>query len=345
MPPVYRLALPALCLSLILPCAFSVEAADPAPAAAEKPAEEKPVERQPLLERSQEEAAALERKIPTQEQQQLQAGTDSFLALWKPANTAEPKGAVIIIPGAGETADWPQAISPLRRKLPDAEWSSLSITLPDLQSEAIAPRIVEVAPAPKTPDAGSKDATTAAPIEQAAGGEADVADKAIEQAAGGEADVADKAIVETTEEQAKADAERIFARIDAAIAYAEQQSARSIVVLGHGTGAYWAARYLSEKQPSQIEKLVMVAAQTPVTAKPELAELTPTLKLPTADIFYMDKPVDRNAALERLQASKRLKTSGFSQVSLKALPGNAKAEQEQLVRRVRGWLNPQPAAD
>jgi hypothetical protein len=69
------------------------------------------------------------------------------------------------------------------------------------------------------------------------------------------------------------------------------------------------------------------------------------LKLPAADIFYMDKPVDRNAALERLQASKRLKTSGFSQVSLKALPGNAKAEQEQLVRRVRGWLNPQPVAD
>ena len=189
MPPVYRLALPALCLSLILPCAFSVEAADPVPAATEKPAEEKPVERQPLLERSQEEASALERQIPAEEQQQLQAGSDTFLALWKPANTADPKGAVIIIPGAGETADWPQAIGPLRRKLPNAEWSSLSITLPDLQSDAIAPRIVEVAPTPKAPDTGSKDSTTAAPIEQAAGGEAEVADKAI---------------AETTEEQAKA---------------------------------------------------------------------------------------------------------------------------------------------
>lgn len=330
MPPVYRLALPALCLSLILPCAFSVEAADPAPASAEKSTEAKPVERQPLLERSQEEAAALERTVPAQEQQQLQAGAETFLALWKPANTAEPKGAVIIIPGAGETVDWPQAISPLRNKLPDAEWSSLSITLPDLQSDAIAPRIAQVAPAPKAADTGSKDSTTAPPIEQAAGGEADVADKAI---------------AETSEEQSKADAERIFARIDAAIAFAEQQSARRIVVLGHGTGAYWAARYLSEKQPSQVEKFVMIAAQTPVAGKPALAELTPTLKLPTADLFYMDKPLDRNAALERLQASKRLKTSAFSQVSLKALPGNAKSEQEQLFRRVRGWLNPQPVAE
>lgn len=329
MPPVHRLALPALCLSLILPCAFSVEAAAPAPAAAEKTAEEKPLERQPLPERSQEEATALERKIPAQEQQQLQAGTDTFLALWKPANTAEPKGAVIIIPGAGETVDWPQAVGPLRRKLPDAEWSSLSITLPDLQSDAIAPRIVEAASAPKAPETGSKDSTTAAPIEQVAGGEADVADKVI---------------AETPEEQSKADAERIFARIDAALAFAEQQSARSIVVLGHGSGAYWAARYLSEKQPSQVEKLVMVAARTPVAAKPGLAELTPTLKLPTADIFYKDKALDRNAALERLQASKRLKSSAFSQVALKALP-DTRAEQEQLFRRVRGWLNPQNPAD
>ncbi|NUT77237.1 alpha/beta hydrolase family protein [Pseudomonas sp. C1C7] len=338
MPPVYRLALPALCLSLILPWAFSVEAADPAPAtqpdaAAEKPAEEKPAERQPLPERSQEEAAALERKIPAQEQQQLQAGSDTFLALWKPANTPEPKGAVIIVPGAGETADWPQAIGPLRRNLPNAQWSSLSITLPDLQSDAIAPRVAETPPAPKVPDTASKDSTTAAPIEQAAGGEA------------GEADVADKPVAETSEEQSKADAERIFTRIDAAIAFAEQQSARSIVVLGHGTGAYWAARYLSEKQPSQVERFVMIAAQTPVQAKPELDELAPNLKLPTADIFYMDKPLDRNTALARLQASKRLKDSTFSQVSLKALPGDSKAQQEQLVRRVRGWLNPQNAAD
>ena len=176
--PVYRLALPALCLSLILPWAFSAAAAAEA-----KPAEEKPLERQPLPERSQEEAAALERKIPLQEQQQLQAGSDTFLALWKPANSADPKGAVIIIPGAGETVDWPQAIGPLRRQLPDAQWSSLSITLPDLQSDAIAPRVMEAAPAPKAPDVGSKDSTTAAPIEQAAGGEAEVLDKAVAETA------------------------------------------------------------------------------------------------------------------------------------------------------------------
>lgn len=177
----------------------------------------------------------------------------------------------------------------------------------------------------ESPGNHSKDAATAQPIEQAAGGEAEVAEQVV---------------AETSEEQAKADADRIFGRIDAAIAYAEQQSARSIVVLGHGSGAYWAARFLSERQTPQVEKLVMVDAQAPAKALPPLAELTPTLKLPTVDIFYMDKVLDRNAALERMQASKRLKTSAFSQVALKVLP-DKKAEQEQLFRRVRGWLNPQ----
>lgn len=330
MPFVHRTALPALCLSLILPCAFSVEAADPAPAPAEQTTEEKPAERQPLLERSQEEAAALERVVPQAEQQQLQAGSDSFLALWKPANTSEPKGAVIIIPGAGETADWPQAIAPLRNKLPDAEWSSLSLTLPDLLSDAAQPRLVEVAPTPASTDTSSKDASTAAP-------------KPIEQAAGGEADSTDRAVVESSEDQAKADGERIFARIDAAVGFAQQQNARAIVLLGHGTGAYWAARYVSEKQPPQIQKLILVAAQTPGIGKPGLLELTPTLKLATADFFYKDTALARKAALERLQASKRLKTSNFTQIPLKALPGNSSAEYEQLFRRVRGWLSPQPA--
>lgn len=328
-----RSALPALCLSLILPCALSVEAADPAPTS--PVAQDAPAavtERQPLLDRSEEEQMALERRVPLQEQQQLQVGNDTFLALWKPANTSDPSGAVIIIPGAGETADWPQAIGPLRKKLPDVQWHSLSISLPDLQSEATQPRIVE-APVPATApvmDSSSKDASTTAqkPIEQAASGEAD--NDAVEHPAPG-----------NPEDPLAADAERIYARIDAAIAFAQQQNARTIVLLGHGTGAYWAARYLTEKQPPQVQKLVMVSAQTPPRANPDLQQLAPTLKLATADFFYRDKPAARHEAEQRLQASKRKKDANFTQIALKALPSDGAAQQEQLLRRIRGWLSPQ----
>ena len=321
MPPVYRTALPALCLSLMLPCVLSAQAADPAPASVET----QPEQRQALSERSQEDAAALQRRVPAQEQQQLQAGSETFLALWKPANTSEAQGVVIILPGSGETADWPQAIAPLRQKLPDADWGSLSLTLPDQQSNAPVPRMVDSTPAPVANATSDKDASTAAPIEQVAG----------------EDEGTDHPAAQTADELINADAQRIYARIDAAVAFAEQQNARSIVMLGHGTGAYWAVRYLSEKQPAQVARLVMVAAQVPTTQASGLAELTAGLKLATLDLYYNDKPLLQRAAQERLQASKRVKEANFRQVSLNALPGNSAAEQEQLVRRVRGWLSPQ----
>ncbi|MNP72928.1 hypothetical protein D3C76_1695690 [compost metagenome] len=73
----------------------------------------------------------------------------------------------------------------------------------------------------------------------------------------------------------------------------------------------------------------------------DLESLAPTLKVPTADIYYATRSGDRNAAAQRLQASKRQKDSQYRQLSLIAMPGNKVAEQEQLFRRVRGWMNPQ----
>ena len=321
----YRLALPALCLSLILPFALPVLAADTKPQV-----EPEPAVRAPLPERSLEDAAALERQLPQHEQQQLQAPNDSFLARWKPANSSAPEGAVIIIPGAGETADWPLTVSPLRNKLPDANWASLSLSLPDMQSEASQPREAEPEkpPAAIATDSSSKAATTTA--------------KPIEQAASDGTESTESEAAQTGQDLDKADAERIFARIDAAIAFAQHQNMRTVVLLGHGSGAYWASRYISTKHPAQIQKLIMVSARKPVLAEPDLSQLTPALNVALLDIFYKDQPLAREAALQRLQASKRANGSNFKQVGLFATPGNRDGEQEQLFRRVRGWLSPQP---
>ena len=136
-------------------------------------------------------------------------------------------------------------------------------------------------------------------------------------------------------------AERIFARIQAGIAFAEQQDAKNIVLLGHGAGAYWAALYLKERKPEAIKQLVVVAAQLPAGQTPPLEELIPGLKLATGDFFYKDQAADRGSAVRRKQASKRLAHDGYTQIALKALPGNQEAEQEQLFRRIRGWLEKQ----
>ena len=321
----YRLALPALCLFLMLPLALPVLAAEPEP----EP-EAKPVVREPLPERSQEDATALERQLPEHEQQQLQAPNDSFLALWKPANSSAPEGAVIIIPGAGETADWPRVVGPLRNKLPDANWASLSLSLPDMQSEASQAREAEPEKPPTAiaTDSSSKAASTTA--------------KPIEQAASAGTESPEPEAVQNGQDLDKVDADRIFARIDAAIAFAQHQNMRTIVLLGHGSGAYWASRYISAKHPAQIQKLIMVSARKPVLAEPDLSQLTPALNVALLDIFYKDQPLAREAALQRLQASKRANGSNFKQIGLFATPGNRNGEQEQLFRRVRGWLSPQP---
>ena len=328
-----RTALSALCLSLILPCTAHALADETSAAPAE--AATPPAQRQALAERSQEDAQALERQVPKDEQQTLQAGSDSFLALWKPANTPAPEGVVIIVPGAGESADWPRTVGPLRRKFPDAKWASLSLSLPDLLAESPVARKETPAPPPQ-PDKDVKGAPAkATPAD---------ANANIAQATAAETENSESAEAPASTDPAaseKADAERIFARLDAAVAFAQQHNARSIVLIGHGSGAYWAARYLSEKQPPQVQKLVMVAAQTPARVEQDLESLAPTLKVPTADIYYATRSADRNAAQQRLQASKRQKDSQYRQLSLIAMPANKAAEQEQLFRRVRGWMSPQ----
>ena len=326
---IQRTQLQAIFFSLLLGTSIAAQAEDtPAPAAepAQVPA---PVERQVLGERSESEAKALARQLPTSEQQMLQAGGDEFLALWKPANNPDPQGVVIIVPGAGETADWPTAVAPLRNKLPDAAWGTLSLTLPDLLSDASQPRAPDPTPAPPKAQSSQTPPDANAPIEQAAGGEASEA----------------AAQNNTAEKPFDTDAERIFARLDAAIAFAQQQKARDIVLLGHGTGGYWAARYLSERQPSRAQRLLMVAGKTPEQAPEGLDQLAPALKIPVGDLYYATRPALRDAAKARVQASKRVAGSQYAQVELTALPGDKAAQQEQLYRRVRGWLSPEQNLD
>lgn len=334
----YRTALGVLCLTSLL--GLNAQADDPAPKTSLAPdANTAPTPaptRPPLLERSQEEAAALERQVPKAEQHTLEAGEERFLALWKPANTGDPKGAVILVPGAGETPDWPRSVGPLRQKFPDAGWHSLSLSLPDLLADAPQAR---VEPSPAPPKAAGQDEQAPAK-DTPADANANVA-----QATAPDADVAESTdAVEASDQNDAADAARIFARLDAAVAFAQQQNARTVVLLGHGSGAYWAARYVSEKQPAQVARLVLVSPQTPARVEHGLDSLVPTLKVPTADLYYATDEQARRAAAQRLQISQREKDSTYRQMLLIALPGNLAVEQEQLFRRIRGWLSPHGAS-
>lgn len=305
-------------LLTLLSTPLLAQQATPSEAAGENPNQAaEALQRPPLAERSELEARALEQRLPAKEQQHLQTADEHFLALWLPANVGEPSGVVILLPGDGGNPNSAQSVGPLRRKLPDAGWHSLSLSLPDPDRDMPAPRSAE--PAPASVDSGQDEAQDDAPA------------SAAEPAPAADA-------TPTAQEQQQAHAERVLARIESAIAFAAEQQARSIVLLGHGSGAYWAARYLAERQPAEVHNLLVVAASVPAGYTPPLDELIPQLQLATGDFYYKDQLLDRQAAGRRMQASKRQKHPSYIQIAMKALPGNREAEQEQLYRRLRGWL-------
>ena len=318
--------LAALSLSLLLPISASLQAEEPGTtdeaasdqgAALDPPAAD--LARPPQTERSADAASALSRHLPSQEQQLLQAGDESFLALWLPANTAEAHGVVVLVAGAGETADWPRVLGPLRRRLPDAGWHSLTLSLPDPQD------VLPPAPGVNAANTATAAAAPAALDATPASADAPQADPSLQ---------ADQPMPAPGERHAR----RIKQRITAALELARQQQAKHIVLLGHGSGGYWSTRYLSEEQPADVRSLLLVDVKPAADASPGLDELQTSLKLATGDFYYQDRQLERDAAARRLLASKRQEHPAYTQVALKALPGNPDVEQEQLYRRLRGWL-------
>lgn len=311
-----RTLLPLLPALGLLAASWPLQAEEPADgAAAAPPAAIRPAQ----AERSEDASAALAEHLPAAEQQRLQAADESFLALWLPANAPRAHGVVILLGGDGESPDWPASLGPLRRKLPDAGWHSLALGLPDPLDSLPQPR-----PADKP------DAAVETPATREAAATAPVAANTEERAA---------TDAQPAQDPAARHARRIKQRLAAALELARRRQATRIVLLGHGTGAYWSARYLSEEHPADVHNLLLLAVESPTAISPTLDELLPGLELATGDFYYGDRPAARQAASARAQASKRQAHPAYIQVAMKALPGNPELQHEQLYRRLRGWLD------
>lgn len=315
-----------------------------APPVAASEAEVRPAPPRPMLDsRSESHQQALQRQLPQRQQLMLDGGADPFLSLWLPANQAQPAGLVVLLHGEGETADWPTAIGPLRRQLPDLGWSTLSLSLPDappsgVQSRKARPVTVVLEGVEKSEPGQASEAPNGEP-EQASAQLTEPAD--VPPGAGAES----HPVVLDELAPAEPDHERrLLARVRAALEHARQHNPRTLVLLGHGTGAYWAARFLHQEQPAEVSQLVMVSAREPDAVATPLDELLPQLRLATGDFYYRDQPAQHQDARERLNASKRQEHPAYLQIGLPSLPSDARAEQEQLVRRVRGWLQLEPRA-
>ncbi len=66
----------------------------------------------------------------------LEASGKKFLSIFTPAVTDNTVGAVILLHGRGAHPDWPQVIQPLRTRLPETGWATLSLQMPVLSGDA-----------------------------------------------------------------------------------------------------------------------------------------------------------------------------------------------------------------
>ena len=156
----------------------------------------------------------------------LETAHESFLGLYKPANRPIAQGAVLLLHHDRTSADWPGAITTLRSGLPDQGWHTLSVALPD-EPEYIPPRVDNVTLSISDNDTNTdtvENNQAAAPTEQ-----------------------------QPTESDDKlADHyQQISARIEAGLAQLQQQQPEKLVVIGEGSGAYWALRFAVDKQQGQ----------------------------------------------------------------------------------------------
>jgi hypothetical protein len=60
---------------------------------------------------------------------------ETFLALYRTAQTSAPEGCIILIHGNNEHPDWPNVISPIRMAMTENSWCTLSIEVPDSKTK------------------------------------------------------------------------------------------------------------------------------------------------------------------------------------------------------------------
>ena len=290
-------------------------------------------------------AAELKRQLPASEFVNLNAADEDFVALWQPANDGNPKGVVILLPGEGESADWPRGIGPLRRGLPDHGWHTLSLSLPDARVPAAPVTTITAEPAADPAAPEQDDSKTPQPEQAPTPNEAGYLPEttaAAPETTGDPADEPDATDASTAPVPPIPQAERVAKRIEAALAFARSKQPAAIVLLGHGSGAYWGAQFLQQQGPPGVTRLVMVQPRQPDGQDEPLAQLVAPLKLPTGDFYYKEGPGNLSAARDRLNASRRNRHPSYGQVALPPQTGDRQVDDEQLLRRVRGWLAKKP---
>lgn len=274
---------------------------------------------------------ALIAEVPRVQQVNLPLAEDQqFLALEIKALRPRPRGQLLILPADGLHPDWPQAIAPVRRNLPEYGWTTLSLSLPVYKALGVAPRTLPPGPLLarmtskiQPPDNATEEGGAAMP-----GG-----------MLGMEEEEDEAPVVEEREDPAvrlSAHRELIEARVAAALDYLGQ--GRKGLVL-QGESVYWLQPWLEAGNLNRRSPLILLQVESPEGV--EEASLVATLQQlgnrPILDIYDARNAHQQYLADERKAAYRRAGNRQAVQMPMNFDQGSAVANR-WLAQRIEGWL-------
>lgn len=232
----------------------------------------------------------------------LEAGQDKFLGLFREATSPKVYGAMLLIPDEYANPDWTFVISPLRHAMNPLGWATLSIALPKQTTE-------------KMTQVEAVNASGSASQEKQQPGNA----------------------INLGEQEAP-----IFARINAAVAWLKKHKFKDVVILGHGTGAMWAAAYFLKANPQPpVRGLILLSLDFPHNDEASVAlnQVIPTIKQPVLDIYGTDDMSRMRQAVQvRMLQSRRINAKyywarvieGADHLYIHTLPS--------VLKTIRAWM-------
>lgn len=236
----------------------------------------------------------------------LTAAGDKFISLWEPDRSGQPFGAILIVHGEGQTADWPYTISALRQSLPDHGWSTLSISLPNPEQTSAPPRT--------SADNNPEPSTTETLV--------------IERM---------KAAMAYLNKRGQYNIVILAHGVGASRSVQYLSALSSSAPSNLPTGGRSRATAIIERP---IRALIMVNARNGIAgADDNLTQHLNDRSLPVMDIYFGDHVLDATEPQQRKLAAKKNRIANYHQSKLLEPASNWQEGENRLTRRVRGFLN------
>ncbi|WP_015048380.1 DUF3530 family protein [Simiduia agarivorans] len=291
----------------------------------------------PYRNREHRDMSLLAQSLPDDQVLWVNGQEGEVLALYIPAISAEPVGAVLLVQDQDLHSQWPQRLDGLRRYLPEFGWSTLLVSLPLPDPLPIPARPAE----PVAPVTGGDSTEAESGDAQDAG--ADEArpetEEVFDDSAGDVADVADMqqepAAPEPPPEPVIPAARLADERLAQAVDALHDRGQFNIVLLAEGAGAVRAARLAEAMKYDGFRALVLLDARNRLAGETgDVLAMMRESNVPVLDVWANAHQADPIESQARNHSARRAGLEIYQPLTLPAYePG-----QQRLYKRVRGFM-------